>query len=182
MKSLARVGNNLYVKFEGASDLDRLEIVSTDKNGFEYFRWLGIVDYKRTFKSWLRKFPRPILLAALENEKLLAWVFIEEWSESAKDGEPVYVLRAIETLPELRGKKIGYRLLLLSLQQTIGYIVVKPLNVESKNFFKNIGFMEDMEFKRCPIDLSTRTGYLIFPPYKRKSLLESYHKYFTELV
>src|SRR6266571_4460968 len=117
MQELARDGPFSFVKFEAPADVDRLQIrsVETDPDGFEFFRGLGIVGYARTFKAWLRHFPRPLFLAALRDRELVSWAFFEENSEPAKDGNPVYLLRAIETLPELRGKRIGYRILLLGL-------------------------------------------------------------------
>jgi len=167
----------LYLKFEEAQEIDKYNVPQYT-NGFEFFRGLGVVDYVKTFKAWLRKFPRPIFIAGIEHNTIIAWVFIENWEKPAKDGEPVYVLRAIEVLPAYRNKKIGFRLLLLGSLFVVGYLITKPLTAEAKRFFKKNGFMEEAEFRRVPIDLTAHPGYLILPPFRRKMLLESIEAYF----
>src|SRR5881397_2034415 len=64
MRELAREGGFAYVQFEASADIDRVQVrgVETDPGGFEFFRGLGIVGYSRTFKAWLRHFPRPLFL------------------------------------------------------------------------------------------------------------------------
>jgi hypothetical protein len=109
---------------------------------------------------------------------MISWVFLEEWEESANDGMAIWVLRAIETLPPMRKKKIGFKLLMLSAQQCVGYLVTKPLTPEASKFFKDAGFMEPAEFKKPPFDISRHPGHLILPPYKKAMLLEKFPEHF----
>ncbi|MCX8174455.1 MAG: GNAT family N-acetyltransferase [Thermoplasmata archaeon] len=179
MRLLKKSGNIVYLKLEEPAEIDKYSVPQYGVNkGFEFFRGLGVIDYARTFKSWLRKFPRPVFIAAVENNTVVGWVFIEEWENCAKDGGPVHVLRAIEVLPGYRNTKIGFRLLLLGLLFVVGYMITKPITPEARRFFKKYGFMEEAEFRRVPVDLSSHTGYLILPPFRRKMLLESMSAYF----
>jgi GNAT superfamily N-acetyltransferase len=177
MKELAR-DNYVYYKLEEPNEVDGFHIKSAYEDGFDFFRGLGIIGYPKTFKMWLRKFPRPIFLLAVDGREVISWAFIEEWEGIAKDGTSVYVLRAIETLPKLRSKKIGFKLLLLALQQITGYIIVKPLTPKGENFFRNAGFLDESEFTNPPVDLSQHSGYFILPPYKRKETLKDARYYF----
>lgn len=177
MKDLGKNGY-VYSKLEEPNELDAFEVKSEYENGFDFFRGLGIIGYAKTFKMWLRKFPRPIFIVAVDNREIVSWAFVEEWEEVAKDGASVYVLRAIETLPELRSKKIGFKIMLLILKQTTGYLVVKPLNPRSEKFFKEIGFQDESQFPNPPVDLSKHSGYLILPPHKRKDLIKGSEQYF----
>jgi GNAT superfamily N-acetyltransferase len=177
MKELGRNGF-IYSKLEDPQEVDAFVVRSEYEDGFDFFRGLGIIGYSKTFKMWLRKFPRPIFIVAVDNREIISWAYVEEWEEVAKDGASVYVLRAIETLPRLRSKKIGYKLMLLILKQTTGYLLVKPLTPEGERFFKELGFQEEDEFTNPPIDLSKHSGYLILPPYKRKDLIKDSSKYF----
>ena len=180
MRELARDGKHAYVKFEASGDIDRVQIRSeeTDPEGFEFFRGLGIVGYARTFKAWLRHFPRPIFLGAVRERELVAWVFIEEHGEAAKDGSPVYVLRAIETLPALRRKGLGFRLLLLGLGQVTGYVVTKPLTREARTFFLRAGFSEIEGDERSPVEHRKFPGYLVMPPHRRREAVGRMSEYF----
>ena len=99
----------------------------------------------------------------------------------ARDGNPVYVLRAIETKPDLRKRKIGYRLVLLGLRLTVGYMVVKPINQRAGVFFKRIGFSEKNHFRNPPIDLSKHPTYQILPIYRKNELLNKVDSYFEEV-
>lgn len=180
MRELARFGGVTYVKLEEPADVDRYQIrsVETHADGFEFFRGLGIVGYERTFKTWLRHFPRPVFLAAVRGRELVAWVFIEAHGGPAKDGSPVYVLRAIETLPEMRGKRLGYRLLLLGLQQVTGHVVTKPLTKEARAFFVRAGFSDLGEGERPPVDPRAFPGYLVMPPHRRRDAVARLPEYF----
>src|SRR3990170_7320457 len=180
MREIARDHAFAYVKFEEAADVDRVQIrsVETDPEGFEFFRGLGIVGYARTFKAWLRHFPRPVFLAALRDREVAAWVFLEESSDPARDGSPMYVLRAIETLPELRGKRIGYRLLLLALGQVTGYLLTKPLTKEARRFFLRAGFSDLEGDANPPVDPRRFAGYVALPPHRRREALAHVGDYF----
>lgn len=180
MRELARDGTFTYVKFEESADVDRVQIrsVETDPEGFEFFRGLGIVGYARTFKAWLRHFPRPIFLAALRDREVISWVFLEANSDPARDGSPVYLLRAIETLPELRGKRVGYRLLLLCLAQVTGYVLTKPLTKEARAFFVRAGFSDLATEERPPVEPTRFAGYVLLPPHRRRDSLAKLGEYF----
>jgi len=180
MRELARDHAFAYVKLEESADVDRVQIrsVETDPEGFEFFRGLGIVGYARTFKAWLRHFPRPVFLAALRDREVAAWVFLEESSDPARDGSPMYVLRAIETLPELRGKRIGYRLLLLALGQVTGYLLTKPLTKEARRFFLRAGFSDLEGDASPPVDPRRYAGYVVMPPHRRREALAHVPEYF----
>ena len=174
----------IYYKLEDASEVDKFRIHGIEDGslhggGFEFFRGLGIIGYRKTFKMWLRKFPRPIFLIAVRDSEIVSWVFIEEWDDVARDGSSVWVLRAIETITPLRKNKVGYRLLLLGLKHSVGYMITKALTSEATRFFKQAGFKEVDEFKRPPLDLSRNPGYIILPPYNKKQVLENMQKYFS---
>ncbi|UCD92690.1 MAG: hypothetical protein JSV43_01880, partial [Methanobacteriota archaeon] len=165
MKELWKDNNYSYLKLESAGEIDKFVIkgIEEEEDGFDFFKGLGIIGYPSTFKAWLRKFPRPIFLAVVRGKRVVSWMYVEEWEQPANDGFPVYVLRAVETLPRLRGKKIGLRLFLLMLRQTAGYLITKPLTPDSKRFFEKLGFKEENDFFRSPIDLSHRSSYMVFP-------------------
>lgn len=180
MRELAREGGFTYVKFEEPADIDRVQVLGaeTDPRGFEFFRGLGIVGYAATFKAWLGHFPRPVFLAALREREVVSWVFLEEQGEHAKDGNPLYVLRAIETLPELRGKRLGYRLLLLALSQVTGHVVTKPLTKEARLFFLRAGFEEFAEDGRDTLEPRKFPGYVAMSPHRRREFVEKLAEYF----
>ncbi len=123
---------------------------------------------------WLRRFPRPILIIASKKNKILGWVYVEEWGNTSSDGSTIHVLRAIEVLPGLRNRKIGFKLVLLALKEITGYMITKPLTEEAEVFFKKIGFMEPGEFRKPPLDLSKHPKYLILPIYKRDMLVKDF--------
>ncbi len=183
MQELAKSSDLIFYKLEDASEVNKFRILGMEDGrfsggGFEFFRGLGIIGYEKTFKIWLRKFPRPIFIIAVKSNDIVSWVFLEEWEGTANDGMAIWVLRAIETLPSMRKKKMGYKLLLLSAQQCVGYLVTKPLTPEASKFFRDAGFMEPAEFKKPPFDLSRHPGYLIIPPYKKAKLLEQFGEHF----
>lgn len=182
MKKLAKSGVYTFIKLESVDDVDKFEVgldEDQSEGEFGFFKGLGMVNYSKTFKSWLREFPRPIFIVTVKNNSIVAWVYITDWNEPSKDGDSIYVLRAIETIGRFRGRKLGFRLLVLGLNQTAGYMVTKPLNDKAEKFFKNSGFMAEKEFKRCPIDLSRHHGYLILPPFKKQQMLRDSHRYFV---
>jgi hypothetical protein len=183
LKKLAKSGVYTFLKLESVEDVDKFEIGLDNNHSesrFEFFKGLGIVDYPKTFKIWLREFPRPIFLVAIKESVVVAWVYITDFRSFSKDGDSIYVLRSIETLEKFRGRKLGYRLLVLGLNQTSGFMITKPLNIKSEAFFKNTGFMAENEFKRCPIDLSKFHGYLLLPPFKKYQILEQAKRYFED--
>ena len=183
MQELAKTADLVFYKLEDASEVNKFRILGMEDGrfqggGFEFFRGLGIIGYEKTFKIWLRKFPRPIFIVAVKANEIVSWVFLEEWEIAATDGMAIWVLRAIETLPSMRQKKIGYKLLMLSAQQCVGYLVTKPLTPEASRFFKLAGFMEPAEFKKAPFDQSRNPGHLIMPPYRKAMLLEKMSEHF----
>jgi hypothetical protein len=183
VKNLAKSGVYTFVKLESVDDVDKFELglkESQSEGRFGFFRGLGIVDYIKTIKTWLREFPRPIFIVCTRDNIIVAWVYITDFKAFSKDGDSVYVLRAIETVEKFRGRKLGYRLLMLGLNQTSGFMITKPLNIKSEAFFRKAGFMAENEFKRCPIDLSKYHGYLLLPPFKKHQLLENSERYFME--
>lgn len=162
---------------ENPVDIDKSKI-----QDFEFFKQMGIIDYKETFKAWLRKFPKPIFIIAKENDTILGWIHIDEWGEGvARDGNPIYILRAIETVPKLRKRKIGYRLVMLGLKLIVGYMVVKPINQRAEQFFKRVGFREKKEFKHSPMDLSKHPTYLILSLHQKQQLILKIESYFEEV-
>jgi hypothetical protein len=183
VKKLAKSGVYTFSKLETVDDVDKFEIGLNDSQSesrFGFFKGLGIVDYPKTFKTWLREFPRPIFIVCARESVVVAWVYITDFKSFSKDGDSIYVLRAIETLERFRERKLGYRLLVLGLNQISGFMITKPLNAKSETFFKKTGFMAENEFKRCPIDLSKFHGYLLLPPFKKYNILEQSKRYFEE--
>lgn len=183
MRQLRVSGGLKYIRLDEASEVSSFDIPSAELgggkyHGFEFFRGLGIIGYDKTFKIWLRKFPRPIFIVAAEGRKVVSWVFIEEWSEPTKDGSSAYVLRAVETLHAYRSKRIAYRLLLLGLQNSVGHMLTKPLTPEAKYFFKSMGFLEVHDMNKSPIDMSKHPGYLILPTFKKAQILSKIDDYF----
>ena len=95
MKELRREGGIIFHKVEDASEVNKFQIESykdPSLGGFNFFIGMGIVDYPKTFKMWLREFPRPIFIAVSKNMKLLGWVYIQDWGEMTREGDPIYVL------------------------------------------------------------------------------------------
>jgi hypothetical protein len=183
VKKLATSGVYSFIKLETVDELDKFEIGFSDGKSdgeFGFFRGLGMVDYIRTFKTWLREFPRPIFIMAVRGKSIVAWVYITSWEDITKTGDAVYVLRAIETLARFRSRKLGYRLLIMGLNQTVGYMVTKPLNDKAEEFFRNAGFIAENELKHSPLDLSRHHGYLILPPFKKQQMLGGLSRYFTK--
>ncbi len=174
MKELADFGGYRFIKLEAPEDLENFSI-----DGFGYFRGFGIIDYNRTFKAWLRKFPRPVFLVALSETSVVGWVHIDESNEGkSNDGNPIYVLRAIETLPELRRKKLGKRLVMLGLMNTVGYMVTKPVNPTARRFFMSLGFLNPLDMPAPPLETQNYPNYLLMTMSAKSRLLTEYQTFF----
>lgn len=172
MEKISTIRNIDFVKFSRVEDIDRIEI-----EGFSFFKGFGIIDYHETFKAWLRKFPRPVFIGALNEKKLIGWVYIDEWREGvSKDGNSVYVLRAIETQPTQHGRRIGTKMVSLGLQQTIGYMITKPVSPKAEEFFKKVGFIDPKDMPNCPVNLSKHPGYLIMTPANKKKTIRKFNE------
>ena len=185
VKTLATSGVYRFVQLESPEEIDLFSMGNpagdSPEESFTYFKGLGIIDYPKAFKGWLREFPRPLLIVVTRYKKIVvSWVYIADWRQNSRDGEPVYVLRSIETLPKFRRRKLGIRLLLLGLDLTVGYMLTKPINRDAERFFREAGFRSEDEFNRSPIDLSQHRGYLIFPPYLKGTFLMQYERYFAD--
>ncbi len=183
MEVLEKSGNFEFIKVNSASEIDKFKIIEGKEavilgSGFGYFKGMGIVEYKKAFKGWMRQFPRPILILAVKDREVGAWVYLEEWPQVSRSGESVYVLRAIEVMPKYRRRKLATRLLLLAMKNTVGYIITKPLNSGAEAFFRMNGFKPPSEFSKQPMDLSSHHGYLILSPYKKKELLAKFDFFF----
>jgi hypothetical protein len=183
LKELANSGGYKFYKIEHPEEVDHFSINykgdAAPEETFSFFRGLGIVDYPKFFKSWLREFPRPLFIVCVRERYVVGWVYISNWHDISKTGDTVWVLRAIEIQRKHRNKKIGLRLIMLGLSMTMGYLLTKPLDEKALAFFKSLGFMAEDEFKISPIDLSIHAGYVILPPYKRMELLDNYNLYFS---
>jgi GNAT superfamily N-acetyltransferase len=180
MRELAREGGFTDVRFEDPADIDRVQILGaeSDPRGFEFFRGLGIVGYARTFKAWLGHFPRPLFLAVLREREVVSWSFTEEHGDRGRDGNPLFILRAIETTPELRGKRLGYRLLLLVLSQVAGHVLTKPLTKEARAFFLRAGFEDLTEDGRSAVEPRKFPGYVAMTPHRRREAVAKLAEYF----
>jgi len=170
LKLLCEDSSLKYYIFESASEIDEFEA-----QNFEFFHIYGITDYKETFKIWLRKFPRPILIAGLKNKEIVAFIYIDPWEELP---DIVNVLRAQETIPQMRGKKIGYKMFLLGAFFTPEMIITKPLTQQSKSFYEHIGFKDVREMVRFR-GFHSLTGYLALPMAKKREHLMRFEQYFT---
>jgi hypothetical protein len=107
VKNLATSGIYKFHKLENVDDIDKFELglsESQPADNFEFFKGLGMVDYLKSIKTWLREFPKPIFIIAVKENSIVAWVYITGWKEPSKDGDSIYVLRAIETLSRLRSR------------------------------------------------------------------------------
>ena len=157
MKTLMRMEDYEFCHVEDPQDIEELSV-----EGFEFFKGLGIIDYKKTFMAWLRKFPKPLFFVVIKKGQIVSWVHIDEWRHGvARDGNGINILRAIETLPKYRSRKIGYRLVFLGIQHAVGYVITKPVSPSAKRFFNDIGFREEKDCRSCPIDMSTHPGYMV---------------------
>lgn len=179
LEVLRKRGDKKYIQLTEPEDLDRFIIDEVGCASFSLLYNLGIPDYEKTFKTWLRKFPRPIFIICAEDKEILGWVYCEEWTEPASDGEPVYVLRTIETSIEDRGKGIGYRLLILTAIETPGYLITKPINEKARRFFLENEFLDKDTIENPSINLQSSPGYLVLPPYRKRKLINDAEEYFN---
>lgn len=149
-------GGLRFSKLEYPYELDKLKI-----GKFEYFnKHLGMSDYMGNFSSWLKR-QSVTLIVGIDDATIVGWVMTERWKQNAKDGRPIYVLRAIEVSPTIARKGIGKVLFLLSFKACFGHMLTKPVNSIAKAFFLSLGFQEPG--KNCPVDLSSYPGYLFLP-------------------
>ncbi len=182
MRELGRDATYTYVAFHGPDDAAHVLVPEEDDpEGFEFFRGVGIIGYQETFKLWLSRFPRPLFIAALKDREVVSWAFVEGWREASRDGQPVSVLRAIETLPRLRGQRIGLRVLTLAARDRAGYLITKPLTERAVGFFRTAGFRKEDEIQGSPINLAKHSGYLILTPEARENLLAEKESLFASL-
>jgi len=177
LEILSKGGDFEYVKLDTSAEVDSYTLVSgkdagTLGSGFGFFMGMGIIDYKSTFKAWLRQFPRPLFIIAVQNRNVVGWTYVEEWSEGSLTGDAVYVLRAIEVIPKFRRRKVATRLLLLSMKHTVGFLITKPLNSGAEAFFQSNGFRRPEEFPRQQVDLTSHHGYVVLTPYAKKDALD----------
>ncbi len=175
MKELLSREDISYYKLESPREVDKIDIPE-EEGGFDFFHGLGIIGYDQAFKMWLRKFPRPVLIIAVQRNTVVGWVYVEEWNEVAYDLMPVYVLRAIEIHPDFRRMHIGCTLLMLVLKETNGYVIAKPLTSEGESFFKEAGFKSADDFRKVPLDISKQPKYLILSPYMRDRIIDKLNK------
>jgi hypothetical protein len=171
-----RIEDYEFCHVEDPQDIEALSV-----EGFEFFKGLGIIDYKKTFMAWLRKFPKPLFFVVIQKNRIVSWVHIDEWRFGvAKDGNGIKILRAIETLPAYRSRKIGYRLVFLGLQHSVGYMITKPISPAAKRFFKDIGFKEEKECRSCPVDMSHHPGYMVLTLQDKRDFLRQFTDKFLE--
>ncbi len=172
MDILAKDTQTKYYLLDEPADVDEFKIVDLD-----FFKLYGIIDYHETFKVWLRKFPRPTFIVAVDNKTIMGFIYIEPWEEMPNI---VNVLRAQETYREMRGRKIGYKLFLLGIYATPEYVITKPLTQLSKKFYMNLGFV-DIESMSMFKRYHSIFGYLVLPLNKRYEHLTSINNYFVTL-
>ncbi|AGB49119.1 hypothetical protein Metho_0876 [Methanomethylovorans hollandica DSM 15978] len=145
-----------FFKLKYPYELDKLKI-----GRFDYFnKHLGMNDYMGNFSSWLKR-QSVTLIVGIDNVTIVGWVMAERWKQNAKDGHPVYVLRAIEVSPSIARTGIGRTLFVLSFKACPGHMLTKPVNSVAKTFFLSLGFQEPD--RNCPVDLSSYPGYLFLP-------------------
>ena len=153
------------------------EIDNFETHDFDFFHIYGITNYKETFKIWTRKFPRPTLIIGAKESRIISFIYIDAWEEIP---DIVNVLRAQETVKNLRGKKIGYKNFLLGAFFAPGYIITKPLTSLSKKFYEDHGF-EDIKNVNRFKKYHSLTGYLVLPLIKKSEHLMKIEEYFTSL-
>ncbi len=173
MNILAEDSTLKYYLIEEASEVDNFEIAD-----FDFFKLYGIENYRETFKVWLRRFPRPVFITGVIKDEIVSFIYIDAWEELP---EVINVLRAQETYKKLRGKKIGYKIFLLGLFLTSGYILTKPLTNKSAEFYKSLGFIKTYDASPIFSRFHTLTGYLALPVEKRDKHISKIEEYFIKL-
>ena len=171
METIANDGKYRYILFENPIEVDRFRI-----SNFDFFKVYGFQDYKEMFKIWLRKFPTPIFICALDGNEIIGYVYVERYETSSH--EVIYVLRTIEVFNKRRNKKIGTRLFLLGLILSTGYLITKPLTKESGKFFHRFGFENT---KKEPSLKIKRYGYVYLPLSKKVHWIKELESYFKSL-
>ena len=171
MENIADDGKYRYILFENPLEIDRFKIAN-----FDFFKVYGFQDYKEMFKIWLRKFPTPIFICALDKNEIIAYVYVERYDTTSH--EVIYVLRTIEVQNEKRKKNIATRLFLLGLILSTGYLITKPLTKESGEFFNKFGF-KDAKYE--PSLKIKRNGYVYLPLSKKVYWTQELKSYFKSL-
>ena len=122
-----------YLQITNLNEIDNFIM-----EGFNYFKeHIGILDYKKFFKAWMRRFPRPILIfAILRGLKVIGWATSEELEDPDLKAASIFVLRGIEILKQYRRKKIGSIIVALISAITPGHLITKPINKEADFFSK----------------------------------------------
>ena len=161
-----------YYLIEEDKELDAFEIGT-----FSFFRLYGIENYEESFKMWLRKFPRPNFIIGVKDRIIISFIYIDPWEELPMVAN---VLRAQETVEQLREKKIWYKMFLLGLALTPEYLLTKPLTARAKVFYERIGFV-DVHNMSLFSNYHQLTGYLALPLNKKSEHMEKIKTYFTKL-
>ncbi len=169
---LSSDSNYRYYLIDEATELD-----SFDVRKLSFFHLYGIVDYLETFKMWLRKFPRPLLILGVKDRTVTAFVYIDHWEELPLVAN---VLRAQETSESLRGEKIGYKMFLLGIYLTPEYMITKPLTKKAKEFYSRLGFVDAKQINVFK-SYHQLTGYLALPLDKKDEHIKKIREYFTEM-
>lgn len=170
MRLVFKQGKTIYIQLEDVAEAEYF-----DYNELKFFRGFGITDYKSFFKMWLRRFPKPIIILAIHGRTVVGFVYIEDWGEgTARDGNPVYVIRSIEVAEKARRRKVGTYLVCLSMAMVPGHIITKPIDSRAMQFFRSIGFQESKEIINPPVDLKRKTDHLLLPNYKKNMVLEDW--------
>ncbi len=172
MNIIAEDSSIKYYIMENPQDIDEFKI-----DNLNFFHLYGVVDYKETFKIWLRKFPVPTLIAGIKNNEIVSFIYIDPWEELPNI---VYVLRAQETAERMREKKIGYKMFLLGAFFTPDMIITKPLTKKSKEFYMRIGFVEAKNMSRFRT-YHALTGYLALPISKKNEHINNLKDFFTSV-
>ncbi len=172
MHLLAEDSKYRYYLLEEPYDVDHFSVID-----FDFFKLYGIVDYKETFKIWLRKFPRPIFITAVSEGEIIGFIYIDSWEEMP---DVVNVLRAQETHQNFRHRKIGYKLFVLGLFLSPSFMITKPLTKEAEHFYQKLGF-EKIENTALFSRFHSLTGYMILPLEKKEMHLNNFANYFEKV-
>ncbi len=169
---LAEDSDQKYYLIEEAPEVDRFKI-----GDFSFFHLYGIFDYSETFKIWMRRFPRPVLIFAIREDHVISFIYIDPWEEIPFIAN---VLRAQETVERYRGKRIGYKMFLLGAALSPEYLITKPLTDKARIFYTRLGFVkaESISVFR---NYHQVTGYLALPAERKNEHLEMISGYFSSL-
>jgi len=168
VRLIYKKGRVIYIQIEEPGEVEYFQY--TDLG---FFRGFGVTDYPVFFKMWLRRFPKPIILVAVADRDVVGFVYLEDWGEgSAKDGNPVYVIRTIEVIPKYQRRKVGATLACLGMSMVAGHIVSKPIDRRAERFFRSLNFKSSMEISNPPVDMKRKTDHPLLPSYAKTALLE----------